>query len=58
MMNRYVAGPIIAVLILVSSSMGQTNREAQDLYKRGRHRYSKGDVEGAIADFTKAISLR
>ena len=57
MLNRYLAGSLMAVLILICTSMAQTNREAQDRYERGRHRYLKGDIDGAIADFTKAISL-
>jgi tetratricopeptide (TPR) repeat protein len=35
----------------------QPNSKAQSLFKRGNDCYAKGDFEGAIANFTKAIEL-
>src|SRR4051812_46427930 len=55
---KIVAKLMIGLLTLsVSVCLGQTLRKAEDYYQRGLVRYEKGDVEGAIADYSKAIEM-
>jgi len=56
-MNRYIFLLIVSVTSLVSG-FPQTPKSAEDFNNRGVSRRSQGDVEGAIEDFTKAISLK
>src|SRR5215470_8680076 len=57
--NKYVFLMFIfvSVLVLSSISMAQSSQEARGLYQRGRQRYTRGDFDGAIADYTRAILL-
>ena len=57
-MNRYILLLFLISLIATSSAFSQTPKTAEDFNNRGVSRRSKGDVEGAIEDFTKAISLK
>ena len=56
-MNRYILLLLIS-LVATSSVFSQTPKTAEDFNNRGVSRRSQGDVEGAIEDFTKAISLK
>src|SRR5215813_6424668 len=47
----------LALSILAAPCMAQEPRAASDYFKRGVSLYRKGDFEGAIADFTKAIEI-
>ena len=49
----------VLLLLVFSTLMAQAQapRAAQDFYSRGYQRYTKGDLDGAIADFTQAIEL-
>src|SRR5215510_10783619 len=44
---------LIAGFVLIANA--QSYQASHDFYNRGRQRYFKGDIDGAIADFTKAI---
>ena len=48
---------IVVITMGVSVCLGQTLRKAEDYYERGLTRQEKGDVEGAIADFGKALEI-
>ena len=52
----FIAGVLFVVLIGYSN--GQTPRTAEDYNNRGLDRQNKGDIDGAIEDYTKAISLK
>ncbi len=39
------------------SAQAQTPNAAQEHYNRGNSRYTKGDIEGAIEEFTRAIEV-
>src|SRR3982751_5329383 len=55
---KIIAKLIVGLLALsFSVCLGQTLRRAEDYYQRGLARYEKGDVEGAIADYSKAIEM-
>src|SRR5690242_7067332 len=56
-MNRCQLLLLIA-LISSTQSLVQTPKSAEDYNNRGVTRRSQGDIEGAIEDFTKAISLK
>src|SRR5262249_35443871 len=47
----------ISIFLLSSSAIAQSPQEARELYSRARQRYTRGDIDGAIADYTKAILL-
>lgn len=51
--------PLISLLVLFAcpTTQAQNLDSAKDCVKRGISRFSKGDNEGAIADFNKAIEL-
>ena len=57
-MNRYILLLFLISLIATSSAFSQTPKTAEAFNNRGVSRRSQGDVEGAIEDFTKAISLK
>ena len=57
MTSSYVVRVFIVVLLISSTATPQTPREVRELYDRARHRYSKGDLVGAIAGYTRAIEL-
>ena len=52
-----IAKAALALSFLVAPCVAQTPRAAQDHFNRGESLYQKGDFEGAIADFTKAIEI-
>jgi len=55
--TKVAATVFASILILSAAAMAQANREAQELYNRGRDRYGKGQVHDAIDDYTRAIAL-
>ena len=52
-----IAKAALALSVLAAPCVAQTPRAAQDHFNRGGSLYQKGDFEGAIADFTKAIEI-
>src|SRR5215831_517619 len=48
---------LIPILLLTLTAQAQTRADAEDRYSRGLRLYSKGDFDGAIAEFTKAIEI-
>lgn len=56
-MCRFTLLLMLTLLITVSASQGQTPSSAADYYQRGETRLRKGDLDGAIADFTQAVKL-
>ena len=54
---RYVSIVLIYLFILTSPAHGQNLTSAEDYSQRGIARFEKNDLDGAIADFTKAIEL-
>ena len=52
-----IAKAALALSFLMAPCVAQTPRAAQDHFNRGESLYQKGDFEGAIADFTKAIEI-
>ena len=57
-MKSPIQGLLLAVLVIGASAhaaLGQTPRTAQEFNYRGLDRQNKGDIDGAIDDFTKAI---
>ena len=48
---------ILGLLIVVSPLQGQALSTAADYYNRGFERRKAGDLDGAIADYTKAIEI-
>jgi len=55
-LNR-MANAAFALSFFVLLAQAQTLRTAQDYLSRGSSLYEKGDFDGAIADFTKAIEI-
>ena len=49
---------VFALLTIITPVRGQTPRTAEGFIDRGIERQNKGDLDGAIEDFSKAISLR
>src|SRR5262245_18832067 len=47
----------IALSFLATPGLAQAPRAAHDHFNRGSSLYNKGDFEGALADFTKAIEI-
>src|SRR5262245_35835926 len=47
----------LALSLLSAPCLAQAPRAAHDHFNRGGSLYQKGDYEGAIADFTKAIEI-
>jgi tetratricopeptide (TPR) repeat protein len=54
--HRRVLIPIL-LAILTLTAHAQSPREARSRFERGRERFSKGDLDGAIADFSRAIVI-
>src|SRR5262249_23214338 len=52
-----IAEAALTLSLLAAPCLAQTPRAAQDHFNRGGSLYQKGDFEGAIADFTKAIEI-
>jgi tetratricopeptide (TPR) repeat protein len=48
---------LIFLALLVPTVHAQNLRTAKDYLKRGVQRFSKGDLEGALTDYTTAIEL-
>src|SRR6267154_6267373 len=50
---------LLAILIVTcGAASGQTPRTAEGFIDRGIERQGQGDLDGAIEDYTKAISLK
>src|SRR5262245_45164675 len=54
---RYLVSIMFLICISTSLVDGQSPYAAQDSYQRGSSRYKKGDLDGAITEFTRAIEL-
>lgn len=54
---RYLAIVLIYLFILTSAAHGQNITSANEYSQRGIARFEKNDLDGAIADFTKAIEM-
>jgi tetratricopeptide (TPR) repeat protein len=52
-----VAKAALVLSLLAAPCIAQAPRAARDYFNRGDSLYRKGDFEGAIADFTKAIEI-
>src|SRR5262245_1265641 len=52
-----IAKAAFAMSLLAAPCLAQAPRAAHDHFNRGSSLYQKGDFEGAIADFTKAIEI-
>src|SRR2546428_348128 len=57
MLTHRLAWLLMLLVYFISPANAQTPRAAQDFYNRGNQRYNKGDLDGAIADFTRAIEI-
>ena len=59
---RMKSGVIKVMLVVLIGTMITTGvsgcKEAKDYYDRGMARFEKGETDGAISDFTKAIKKR
>src|SRR6266550_6225019 len=55
-----MTGHLLLIILALSypNGFGQTPRTAEDYNNRGLERQGKGDIEGAIDDYTKAIALK
>src|SRR3984893_3137214 len=49
---------LLIVVLNLSLGLSQTARTAEEYNNRGLERQGKGDVDGAIEDYTRAISLK
>jgi hypothetical protein len=56
-MLKRVCSFLLLLVPLTFTAYAQDRRAALESYERGRQRYSKGDMDGAIADLTQAIML-
>ena len=56
LMKRFTL--ILIIFLTGAVAQAQTPRTAEDYNNRGLERQSNGDLEGAIADYTKAISMK
>jgi tetratricopeptide (TPR) repeat protein len=55
---RFFIHTILVVLLFVPSSLSAAGPNSAEVYfKRGLARYAAGDLEGSIADFSRAIEL-
>ncbi|MGH9967088.1 MAG: tetratricopeptide repeat protein [Pyrinomonadaceae bacterium] len=54
---RYFSIVLISLFILTSAAQGQNLTSAYEYSQRGMARFEKNDLDGAIADFTKAIEM-
>ncbi len=57
MRSKYIGSAMLALCCLVWEIRSQTPRAAQELFERASKRHLKGDIDGAIEDFTRAIDL-
>ena len=48
---------VLLLFLLSSAVQAQTPRSPEDYLKRGVARYDKGNYDGAIADFDRAIEI-
>ena len=55
---KTLAVTILLVSLGVHATFSQTPKTAEDYNNRGLERQGKGDIEGAIDDYTKAIALK
>jgi tetratricopeptide (TPR) repeat protein len=56
--NHLLSLAIAVVFISWTSVPAQTPKTAEDYNNRGFDRQNSGDLDGAIADYTKALSLK
>ncbi|MEK6278878.1 MAG: tetratricopeptide repeat protein [Acidobacteriota bacterium] len=49
---------IVVLLCLFGVAVGQAPRTAEDYNNRGLERQTTGDMEGAIQDYTRALSIK
>ena len=49
---------IAVVFVSWTTALAQTPRTAEEYNNRGLDRQNSGDLDGAIADYTKALSLK
>src|SRR5215475_3923163 len=54
---RHFTNAALALSFLALTAQAQASRAANEYYNRGNSLSQKGDYEGAIADFTKAIEI-
>ena len=57
-MRRFKLPLILLLLLSASGTYAQDPVSAEEFSQRGISRFEKNDLEGAIADFTKAIELK
>ncbi len=58
-MNNGVIKVVLFALVGTMITAGVCGcKEAKEYYDRGMARYEKGETDGAISDFTKAIKMR
>src|SRR5688572_3966108 len=57
MFTYRLAWVVIVIGCLTLTGSAQSSRAAKELYNRGQQRYTKRDLNGALADFTKVIEL-
>lgn len=48
---------VVSLVVTGPISLGQTSRSAQTYHNRATERYAKGDLDGAIADYSVAITF-
>src|SRR5260370_42021352 len=56
-MHRLLIGSFLISVLFVAASAEQQPRSAKAFFTRAAERYSHNDVDGAIADYNKAIEL-
>jgi tetratricopeptide (TPR) repeat protein len=49
---------VVLLVCLPFTAVGQSPRTADDFNNRGLQRQNQGDLDGAIEDYTKALSLK
>jgi tetratricopeptide (TPR) repeat protein len=49
---------LIGLVYSIPAALAQTPKSAEDYNNRGVTRRGNGDIEGAIEDFTKAVSMK
>ena len=57
MLNQRLAWVGFFILYFTLTASAQDPGAAREIYNRGQQRFMKGDFEGAIADFTRAIEM-
>src|SRR5262245_11175458 len=57
MQRQYIVFTFFVLCLSASLMYGQAPYAAYDSYQRANSRYKKGDLDGAISEFTRAIEL-